>query len=389
MTIHPLATTISSLLLLSPIIVPASTFAADPMQGVSDRERTRRIDYERQGTRALENGDTAIKEKDYEKATAYYKSACDIVPNAPLSQRLYDRALRSFCEASCLVAEQRITEGRYNDAENTLKIVLDNRYDPHCKNAIVILARLETPDYYNKTIGPQFRATVEQVKQMFIEARGFYDAGRYDLANKRCDQILAVDRYNASARRLQEKIDNAMYDYGTVAYNETRADAMKRLNLAWEKPLRHYETTNHPIVDAVETSGTRTEKIQRKLDRIIIPKLDFREATIREAVDFLKKKSVELDVDSESGQKGVNIVLKLDNGGAGTAAPADVPAPAPAAIPGLEQIPPAAGAPAPVGAAPVPAVASGDARITRLAHKHSIDRGVALRDKSRGLEVQG
>ena len=266
--------------------------------------------------------------------------------------------------ASCDLAEQRITEGRYGDAESLLKVVTDERYDQHCKRAVVILARLETPDYYNKTIGPQFRANVEQVKQMFIEARGFYDAGRYDLANKRCDQILAIDRYNASARRMQEKIDHAKYDFGTVAYNETRADALTRLNLAWGKPLRHYNTSQIVPDTAGETTATKTERIQRKLDRIIIPKLEFREATIREAVDFLKKKSVELDIDSEPGNRGVNIVLKLDNGGAG-AAPAEAPAPAPAAIPGLEQIPAAPGAaPAPAGAAPVPMVAPGDARIT-------------------------
>ena len=40
------------------------------------------------------------------------------------------RALDGFCDASCNLAEQRITEGRYADAENTLRVVLDERYDP-------------------------------------------------------------------------------------------------------------------------------------------------------------------------------------------------------------------------------------------------------------------
>ncbi|MEI9894882.1 MAG: hypothetical protein WDN28_13605 [Chthoniobacter sp.] len=95
------------------------------------------------------------------------------------------------------------------DAENTLRIVLDERYDPHCKRAIIILARLEQPDYYNKTIGPKFRASVEQVKQWFIEAQGFYDTGRFQLAKKRCEQILNVDATNIAARRFEEKIDRA------------------------------------------------------------------------------------------------------------------------------------------------------------------------------------
>src|SRR5204863_9164933 len=133
-------------------------------------------------------------------------NACDIIPNSPNSRSLYNSALDRFCDASCKLAEQRITEGRYADAEATLRIVLDERYDPSCKHAIIILARLEQPDYYNKTIGPAFRASVEKVKQWFIEAQGFYDTGRFDLARKRCEQILGIDKYNIAARAMEEKI---------------------------------------------------------------------------------------------------------------------------------------------------------------------------------------
>ncbi|HEY3840375.1 MAG TPA: hypothetical protein VGL72_27575, partial [Bryobacteraceae bacterium] len=57
-------------------------------------------------------------------------------------------------------------------------------------------------------------------------------------------------------------------------------------------------------------TAASTDTIRRKLERIIIPKLEFREATVSEALEFLKKRSVELDDDSPPGDKGVNIVLK-------------------------------------------------------------------------------
>ncbi len=53
------------------------------------------------------------------------------------------------------------------------------------------------------------------------------------------------------------------------------------------------------------------EMVQRKLERIIIPRLEFREATVREALEFLKKKASELDANSPAGERGVNMVLKL------------------------------------------------------------------------------
>ncbi len=359
----PLATTISSLLVCSMIATPVISFAAGGVESAAEREKARRYDYERRGREAIDNGDAAMKEKDYEKATAYYKQACDIIPNAPNSQSLYDDALEGFCDASCHLAEQRIVEGRYADAENTLRIVLDERYDPRCKKAIIILSRLEQPDYYNKTIGPKFRASVEQVKQWFIEAQGFYDTGRYPLAKKRCDQILSVDPFNIAARKFHEKVDRAMSDYGVAAYNQTRADAIKQVDLAWQRPLRRYNVQTD-VITVGPTESSRTERIQRKLERIIIPKLEFREATIREAIEFLKKKSVELDTESPAGEKGVNIVLKLDAGAGGGGALPEAPIGAPAipGIPGLEPAAPAAPALPGIPAAPIGN--PNDARIT-------------------------
>jgi general secretion pathway protein D len=361
----PLATTIASLLVCSLIVAPSLTYAASVV-GTAESERARRADYERRGNEAIAKGDKAMRVRDYAQAFAYYKNACDIIPNAPLSQRLYNIALGDLCDAGCKLAEQRITEGRYADAENTLKIVTDDRYDPRCKRAIIMLAHLEQPDYYNKTVGPQFRANVEQVKQYFIEAQGFYDSGRFDLANKRCDQILAIDRYNIAARKMQEKIDRAKSDYGVVAYGETRAAWMADLDMEWAKPIRKYQLNKTEFVDTGTTMAARNERIMKKLERIIIPKLELKEATIREAIDFLKKKSIDLDVDSPQGEKGVNIVLKLDAGGGSAPAPEAV-APAVTPIPGLEPIPAAPGAvPAPAipGVAAAPAVNPSDARVT-------------------------
>lgn len=357
----PLHHTIATLALGALIVTPASALAAETLSGKAQAESARRGDYKARGEAAILDGDESMKSRDYERAVAYYKSACDLMPNAPLSQPSYQRALKKFCQASCSLAEQRITEGRYSDAEATLKLVIDQRYDPHCKRAVEILAHLEQPNYYNKTVGPQFRANVEQVKQLFVEAQGFYDSARYDLANKRCDQILAIDKYNVAARKLQERIDRAESDYGVAAYNETRASQMSQLDLAWAKPVRKYELNKAVVVEAETSVANRTERIQRKLERLIIPKLDFKEATIREAVDFLKRKSQELDAESPGGDKGVNIVLKLEGGGAASPAAETVAPPATSAIPGLEAIP---APPTATATAPAAVVNPTDARIT-------------------------
>ena len=71
---------------------------------------------------------------------------------------------------------------------------------------------------------------------------------------------------------------------------------------------------------AFESDETAAAKLTRKLKAIVIPRLDFRDATVAEAVEFLKKKSAELDTaEPDPAKRGVNFVLNL--GAAPEAAP--------------------------------------------------------------------
>lgn len=339
-----------------------STQSTTTMHSATERELARRYDRsERIGRKAIEDGERALKEKDYETAFAQFKLACDNIPNAPYTRRLYNKALDGLCEAGTKLAEQRISEGRYADAENTLKLVLSEQYDPHCRDAVVILARLETPGYYNRTITPKFRANVEEVKKLLLEADGFYETARYDMAFKRYEQVLNLDPYSIAARKGEEKVNLARDNAALAGYNEARSRAMWTLDKAWGNPVRKFGLQQGGVIVQSDQSATGTARIQRKLTTIIIPKLEFREATIREAVEYLKRRSVELDVtEPDPSQKGVNIVLKLESsGGAIPVVPEVVPA-APA-IPGLEALPGAVPA-APV--AIVPGVDPNAARIT-------------------------
>jgi general secretion pathway protein D len=362
MTRPPLTNSIAAVLGLTvaaqPILVTASYAGETGYSGggsassIVERERARRADYTRRGEAALEAGRRAMRDKDYETAVSQYKLACDLIPNAEYSAGLYADAISGFCKASCRFAEQRIAEGRYVDAQNQLKLVLDERYNPRCREAVVILARLETPGYYNQTIGPKFRGKVEEVKKLLLDADGYFDTGRYDLAMKKYDQVLNLDPYNIAAREGQEKVDLRRSHYADAAYNETRGRLMWQLESKWAMPVRKFTTGTETVIYDNTQDAAGTARITAKLQKIILPRLEFREATIREAIDFLRKKSIELDVtEPDPAKRGVSFVLKLEPSGGGGAPSAAAPAPAPApAIPGLEPVPVA---PAPAEAAPV------------------------------------
>src|SRR5579872_5368535 len=100
MTNRPLATSVYSLLVCSMTVPPSVGLAAGgyrgSVQSSAEREKARRTDYVERGREDMMSGDEAMKVKDYEKAQAFYKQACDYIPEAPNTHALRNDALTRF-----------------------------------------------------------------------------------------------------------------------------------------------------------------------------------------------------------------------------------------------------------------------------------------------------
>src|SRR5215475_7400254 len=280
---------------------------AQNADNIAEREVQRRQAAIPQGEAALARGKSAMRSKNYTVAYQEFKTAIAYLPDAVVSGRAHDEAAEGVCKSGTVLAEARIAEGDYPGAEAILNEIL-NRYDPNCRKAQDLLAHMRSPGYFNKTVDAGFINKVEEVKRLLAEAHGFYQSHHYDKAMKRDDQVLALDQYNTAARRGQERISNTKYQYGEEAYNETRARQLWKVEEAWQQPVRKYGAVG-PAADSkgrgIATRGTA--QMTNKMNSIIIPHVEFRDTTIREAIDFLREQAAEND---PSGQ-GVNIVLRL------------------------------------------------------------------------------
>ena len=288
------------------------------VQGTAEREIRRQEAMADYAQKAVNNGTEAMMNQDYESAFAYFKSAVDVLPSSgPATQSVREEALDGFCRAAVKLAEQRISEGRYQDATTTVKVVLEERYAPNYGPALALEQKLKDPTRFNRALTPGFIANIEEVKQLLLEADGFYASGRFDLAFKRYEQVLNIDKYNIAARRGMERVNGAREKYATSAYNEARGDMLRQVDKGWELPVRRFEVGASTIIEQPQIDTRGTSLINRKLDEIVIPRIDFRDATIREALDFIKQRAVALDTtEQDPSRRGINIVLK---------APADSP----------------------------------------------------------------
>src|SRR5437016_12131599 len=244
-------------------------------------------------------------------------------------------------------------------------------------------------------MGSKFLAKVEEVKKLLTEAEGFYQSGRYDMAMKRYDQVLNLDPYNTAARKGQERIDVTKYQYGVQGYNETRGRAIWQVEHGWEQPVRQYGPGVGPIENAVAPDASNTARIRNKLDSIIIPRIEFRDASVREAIDFVRQQAAANDPTTE-GRRGVDIVLRLHSLGRSTE-PAPVTGTttieAPA-LPAGENAPPAAAgvataAPVVTPATPsLPPVNAAEARITLTLNQIPLGEALRYIASQAGLKVK-
>jgi general secretion pathway protein D len=348
---------------------------AQNVDRVSKREIERRQAAMPRGTEALARGQAAMRSRNYALAHDEFRAALNLLPDAVTSAKAHDDALAGFCESGLKVAEQDIAQGKFAEAESVLREVLEDRYDPNCRPALELLAHLQQPGYFNKTMGSKFIEKVQEVKQLLADAQGYYDSGRYDLALKKYEQVLAIDPYNTAARRGEEKIDNTKYNYNEEAYNETRARAVWQVEKGWENPVKQYGKIVEPLAESFQRDVTGTARITQKLNSIIIPRVEFRDASVREAIDFLRQQAAANDPNPD-GKKGIDLVLRLAP--LGQIAPPAVPVEPAQPPPGSTGVPPEAAPPSPLPSKPIVApISPSEARITITLNQ--IPLGEALR----------
>jgi len=312
----------------------------------ADREIVRRQEGLVVADKLIAKGDAAMASKDYETAYLNYMDALALVPPGGATQKDHAKLLDQFSQASLSYAQWLISQGRYSDAEKVAKTVLLPEYNPSYKPAAQLLANLEQPDYYNKTVTPKSAADVQKVTQLLYEADGYYQSGRYDLAIRRYEQALLIDPYNIAARKGMETVNLERSKYQGAAYDETRGRLLWQVERAWERPVHGLKDRDTSDGNRTRTATRDTAQITAKLNRIIIPRLDLQDETVQDAVERLKQLSrlQDTSTDDPKAKRGVNIVLKLDSS-----------SPPPAADPSATPA---------EGAAPAAPAASADTKVT-------------------------
>lgn len=289
---------------------------------LAHREMIRRQNDIREGDRLLAEGREAYAKGDYQQAVNKYKEALDRVPNAKISEDRRQSYVAHLSDASVALAMQHRKVGKYTEARGLLETVISK--DPNNLEAKRELEYLDDPIRTNPALTYEHTQNVDKVRRGLYTAEGHYQLGKFDDARREYENVLRIDPYNAAARRGMERVANGKSDYARAAYDHTRAELLSQVDAAWALavPAEAPQITgDQGEGDLANRSGV--QYITEKLRRIVIPRVDFEETTVEEAINFLRQRAFELDTtELDPAKKGVNFVVRRPRAASLGAAPA-------------------------------------------------------------------
>ncbi len=290
-------------------------------------ERARRQEQEIMGDGLVVKAAKSYREGKYKDAIEQYTKSKTYFEKASKSEpRVTDkiaRADQAITEVTLDWAASLAAEGKqladtkkYDDAVKKCQDVI--ALDPARKADMDALIR----QYQASKKSAQFRADTapgnvdptkverdNDVNVLYEQGKVFYTNQRYMEARDTFERILIKDPYDSRAIRYLRKINDNLYDVGTQRFDTTQEERLAEVRWKWNEPITPITANpNKDVGGQAVKKGDAERGIRAKLQNIILPKVDFEEASVAQVVQFLKKRSQELDPDGE----GVNIILQLE-----------------------------------------------------------------------------
>lgn len=260
----------------------------------------------------LRKGDEAYTAARYSEAVDAYAGAYALIPNEPASAELRAATAERYAQASVEHARNLSRKGDVAGAKAVVDKVLDDAVAPKNVGALSFRAQLDDPIRTNPALTAEHGKNVDSVRRLLYTAEGAYNLGKYDESKSKYEEVLRIDPTNTAARRGMEVLASAKSKYYGSAYDQARAEMLSQVDSQWElqPPAPELDPS---LTDAGDhTLGHSAVSIRAKLDRIIVPKIALDQASLQEALDFLRLRATEGDTtELDPARKGINFTVNL------------------------------------------------------------------------------
>lgn len=149
---------------------------------------------------------------------------------------------------------------------------------------------------------PDFVKLQQQIEVLTLRGRSQFFAGDLEGAEATFKQIEALDPNNAMAKSFLIRISRERQAMAYLNKMKTREQLLQEVSSAWQRPSIYEERPD------IKPADSRATPLVEKLNRIVIPSVNFTEVDLGKVVNTLSSISEDFD-NTNLGSPGVNLVL--------------------------------------------------------------------------------
>ncbi len=297
-------------------------------------ESARRNAYDMHVEQSIQSAQEDLTFAKYDQAIEKLKNAEQYVRNGRkdlrdqlnqlLAEAYYRRGLRSLSDKNYDAAESDARNARQlsHPAAERLQIQIKEARENKDRPAPVErVKRWEETEYLD---------SIEDIRVRLARASEYYSTGEYDLCRREVEFCLRDYPWCKEAVGLLRKVNKRLDEFYDDERVSTRTGMIADVTRAWTPDNYYgvnYEDAGYDSrgagssADSVVTLGTTEEmEILKKMQRIVIPEIEFRQANITDVITFLSDASREYDPDEDVSEerRGINIILNLNSGSTGS-----------------------------------------------------------------------
>jgi general secretion pathway protein D len=266
---------------------------------------------------AIDDGQRLLSSAKYDEAADRFQYALDALNNGGSSAALYGRAQAGLAAAKDGQAHDLAKDAKFAMAADRLKEAINlepenplYREDLEDLKKQQIAYERQVHDVegtvHNPAVTDDFRDRVATVQKLLFQGDDYFRTGQYERAEETYSKILILDPYNNAARDKMRHIELYRQRAAEFRHEEYEQEKMVEVNQDWTEAISP-DIVIPPTEAVVASSPSQRAEITRKLQSIIIDKVNFDKLDIAAVIQFLTEKSKELD----PNHVGINFVLRL------------------------------------------------------------------------------